>query len=159
MKGTRHEELVNALRGIAQRVVDETGLELVDLSLRGSSRRRLLRVDVDRAGPQGIDIDDCQRISVALGEVLETDGLLEDSYVLEVSSPGLDRQIASPSDYRRNTGRRITVKTREAIDGKQQWKGVLRGLEGDSIRLHDDDVGEVTINVDQVESARQDVEF
>ena len=159
VKGTRHEELVNALRGIAQRVVEETGLELVELSLRGSSRRRLLRVDVDRAGPQGVDIDDCQRISAALGEVLEADGLLEDSYVLEVSSPGLDRQITSPADYRRNTGRRIMVKTREAIDGKQQWKGVLRSLEGDDIHLHDDDVGEVTINVDKIDSARQDVEF
>ena len=95
MKGTRHEELVNALREVAQRVVEETGLELVELSLRGSSRRRLLRVDIDRPGPQGVDIADCKRVSDLLGEILENDELLEDSYVLEISSPGLDRPIRS----------------------------------------------------------------
>jgi len=159
MKGTRHEELVRALQEITQRVVEETGLELVELSLRGSSRRRLLRVDIDRPGPQGVDIDDCKRISQVLGEVLENDEMLEDSYVLEVSSPGIDRPIVSAADFRRNTGRRVLLRTRESIDGRQEWKGVLRGLEGEQIHLQDDEVGEVTIGVEQVESARQDVEF
>jgi len=159
MKGTRHEELVKALQAITQRVVEETGLELVELSLRGSSRRRLLRVDIDRPGPQGVDIDDCKRVSQVLGEVLENDEMLEDSYVLEVSSPGVDRPIVSAADFRRNTGRRVLLRTRESIDGKQEWKGVLRGLEGEQIHLQDDEVGEVTIGVEQVESARQDVEF
>lgn len=159
MKGTRHEELVNALQEITQRVVEETGLELVELSLRGSSRRRLLRVDIDRPGPQGVDIDDCKRISQVLGEVLENDELLEDSYVLEVSSPGIDRPIVSAADFRRNSGRRVVLRTREAIDGRQEWKGVLRGLEGEQIHLQDDEVGEVTIGVELVESTRQDVGF
>ncbi len=159
MKGTRHEELLSTLVDIAQNVVSGAGLELVELSLRGSSRRRLLRVDIDRPGPHGVDIDDCQRVSAALGETLEHDDLLDDSYVLEVSSPGLDRPIVTPADYRRNTGRRVVVKTREPIDDKREWRGVLQGLEGELVRLTDDDIGEVTIGVDQVESARQDVEF
>ena len=159
VKGTRHEELLNALRELAQKVVHETGVELVELSLKGSSRRRLLRIDIDRPGPKGVAIDDCQRISAELGEILESDELFEDSYVLEVSSPGLDRPIASAADYRRNTGRRIVVRTHEPIDGKQLWKGILQGLEDERIRLQDDDAGEVTIGVDQVESARQDVGF
>jgi len=159
MKGTRHEELVSTLREAAQKVVAEAGLELVELSLRGSSRRRLIRVDIDRAGPKGVDIDDCQRVSAALGEALDDDDLLEDSFVLEVSSPGLDRPIVSATDYRRNTGRRVIVRTREAIGDRQQWRGVLLSLEGEKVRLQDDEVGEVTIGVDQVESARQDVEF
>ena len=159
MKGTRHEELLSTLREVAQKVVTEAGLELIELSLHGSSRRRQLRVDIDRAGPQGVDIDDCRRVSVALGETLDGDDLLEDSFVLEVSSPGLDRPIVSLADYRRNTGRRVAVQTREAIGDRRQWRGVLLGLEGEQIRLQDDEVGEVTIGVDQVESARQDVEF
>ena len=159
MKGRRHEELLSTLREIAQKVVAEAGLELVELSLRGSSRRRLLRVDIDRPGRQGVNLDDCQRVSAVLGETLEHDELLVDSYVLEVSSPGLDRPIVSPADYRRNTGRRIVVRAREPIGDRRQWRGVLLGLEGDHVRLQDDDVGEVTISVDQVESARQDLEF
>ena len=127
--------------------------------MRGSSRRRLLRVDIDRPGPQGVDIDDCKRISQVLGEVLENDELLEDSYVLEVSSPGIDRPIVSAADFRRNSGRRVVLRTREAIDGRQEWKGVLRGLEGEQIHLQDDEVGEVTIGVELVESTRQDVGF
>jgi len=159
MKGTRHEELLSTLREVAQKVVTEAGLELVELSLHGSSRRRQLRVDIDRAGPQGVDIDDCRRVSVALGETLDGDDLLEESFVLEVSSPGLDRPIVSLADYRRNTGRRIAVQSRVAIGDRRQWRGVLLGLEGEQIRLQDDEVGEVRIGVDQVESARQDLEF
>jgi ribosome maturation factor RimP len=159
VKGTRHEELLNALRELAQAVVQETGLELVELTLKGPSRRRLLRIDIDRAGPNGVDIDDCQRVSKELGEILESGDLLEDSYVLEVSSPGVDRPIVSSADYRRNIGRRVVVRTRQAIEGKQLWKGILQGLEDERIHLQDDDAGEVTIGVDQVESARQDVGF
>ena len=159
MKGTRHEELVNALREVAQRVVEQTGLELVELSLRGSSRRRLLRVDIDRPGPQGVDIDDCQRVSGALGEILENDELLDDSYVLEVSSPGLDRPIVTADDFRRNTGRRVVVRTRASVGGKREWKGILRSLADEQVQLQDDEIGEVTIGVDNIESARQDVGF
>jgi len=159
MTGTRHEELLSALVDIAQKVVSGAGLELVELSVRGSSRRRLVRVDIDRPGPQGVDIDDCQRVSAALGETFENDDMLEGSYVLEVSSPGLDRPILTPADYRRNTGRRVIVQTREPIGNKREWRGVLQGLDGELVRLKDDEIGEVTISVDQVESARQDVEF
>jgi ribosome maturation factor RimP len=159
LKGTRHEELLSTLLEVAQKVVTGAGLELVELSLHGSSRRRLLRVDIDRAGPQGVDIDDCRLVSAALGETLDGDDLLKDSFVLEVSSPGLDRPIVSLADYRRNTGRRIAVQTRETIGGRRLWKGVLLDLEGEQIRLQDDEVGEVTIGVDQVESARPDVAF
>jgi ribosome maturation factor RimP len=106
-----------------------------------------------------VDIADCKCVSDLLGEILENDELLEDSYVLEISSPGLDRPIRSPEDYRRNTGRRVVVRTTEPIGERREFKGVLRGLEGETIHLQDDDAGEVAIGVDQVESARQDVEF
>jgi ribosome maturation factor RimP len=159
VKGTRHEELLTALEEVTRDVVMAAGLELVELSLRGPSRRRLLRVDIDREGPRGVDIDDCQRVSVALGEALESAGLLEDSYVLEVSSPGLDRPIVSPEDFRRNTGRRVIIRTRENVGARRQWRGVLLGLEEDRVRVRDDEVGEVVIGVEQLESARQDVEF
>lgn len=159
VKGTRHEELLNALNETANRVIEGTDLEVVELSLRGSSRRRLLRVDIDRPGPRGVDIDDCQRVSVALGDALESGELLDDSYVLEVSSPGLDRPIVTSDDYRRNAGRRVVLRTREPIDGRKEWKGVLKRLENGSVHLEDDDAGEISISVDQIELARQDIEF
>ncbi len=122
--GTRHEELVTNLRNLAEKVVEQAGVELVELTLKGSSGRRLLRVDIDRAGPHGVDLADCQGVSHVLGEALDEAGLLETSFVLEVSSPGVDRPIRSEDDYRRNTGRRIVLSTREPIGGRRSFRGV-----------------------------------
>jgi len=159
MKGTRHEELLEAIRGLAVRVTSETGVELVDVALRGSSANRALRVDIDRAGPTGVGLDDCQRVSAALGEALEDSELIESRYVLEVSSPGLDRPIRSEADFRRNTGRRVEVVTRGPWLGRTRFAGVLLGRTDDAIRIVDDELGEVRVPLEDVASARPEVGF
>jgi len=157
--GTRHEELIEALRELAQSVVADLGIEVVELTLRGSSRRRLLRLDIDRPGPDGVGIDDCQRVSADLGSRIDDASILDESYVLEVSSPGLDRPIVSPDDYRRNTGRRVVLTTRREMDGRRQFNGVLLGLEAGCVGIREDDRGESRIGIDEVESVRQEIEF
>lgn len=157
--GTRHEELIDSLREVAQQVADDAGVELVELTLRGPSRRRLLRVDIDRAGPRGVGIDDCQRVSAALGERIDDAALLEESYLLEVSSPGLDRPIVSADDFRRNVGRRVTLTARLELEGRRRFDGVLLGLEDGRVGLLEDELGEWRIGLDQVESVRQEIEF
>ena len=159
MNGTRHEELLNDLRAVAEEIVTDAGLELVELSLRGSSRRRLLRVDIDRVGPRGVNLEDCQRISHVLGEALDDDELFRNSYVLEVSSPGTDRPMRTADDYRRNTGRKIVVTTSEPIGGRRRFVGVLRGLVEGRVLVEEDVDNRVEIAIDSVESARQDVGF
>jgi len=156
MVSSRHVELLGELRAAAERATEKTGLELVDLSLRGSSRKRLLRLDVDRAGPRGVDLDDCRAVSTALDQELEERELIQGEYTLEVSSPGIDRPIESADDIRRNTGRKIVVTTREPVEGSLLVRGVLLGGDGDALTLFRESGGEVRIPLHAIEKARQD---
>jgi len=151
--------LLEAIRGLALRVASDVGVELVDVALRGSSTNRALRVDIDRAGPRGVNLEDCQCVSAALGAELEARELLDSRYVLEVSSPGLDRPIRSDADFRRNTGRRVEVVTRGPQLGRTRFTGVLLGRSEGSVRIADDELGEVRLPLEEVASTRQEVGF
>jgi ribosome maturation factor RimP len=157
MGGHRHEQLLAKLREIASRVAEEAGVELVDLALRGSGNRRRLRVDIDKSGPRGIDLDDCQNVSKALGSALDEADPIGGSYVLEVSSPGADRPINSADDIRRNTGRRIVVTTEDPEEGKQSFRGVLLGETNGCLKLAEEGNEEVEIPLGKVRIARQDI--
>jgi len=159
MAAGRHEALLDELTRLATRVAGELGVELVELSLRGPSRRRVLRVDIDRAGPRSVDLDDCKRVSDLLGVQIEESDVLQDSYVLEVSSPGVDRPIRTLDDIRRNTGRRIVVTTREPLDGRRSFRGRLDGALDGALRLTEGENAMVAIPLGAIEVARQDVEF
>jgi ribosome maturation factor RimP len=156
---SRHEALLGELGDVVSEVLSGLGIELVELVLRGSSRRRVLRLDIDRAGPRGVDLGDCQRVSKAVGERLEGTDLLDDGYLLEVSSPGVDRPIRSADDIRRNTGRKVVVTAMDPIEGRRSVRGVLRGSAGGVLTLVTEDEVEVSIAIENVEIARQDVGF
>jgi ribosome maturation factor RimP len=156
----RHAALLEGLRSLAERAAAEAGVEFVDLSLRGSSRRRTLRVDIERPGPQGVNLDDCKRVSETLGAAIDAqEDLIDGSYLLEVSSPGVDRPIRSPEDIRRNTGRRIVVTIRESAESRRSIRGLLAGLREGVLILEDEGRNEIEIPLEKIETARQDVEF
>ena len=152
-------ELLRELRRLAERIVAVAGLEVVELSLRGSSRRRVLRLDIDRVGPAGVGLEDCRRITHELSEDLEQSELLSSGYVLEVSSPGIDRPMRSVDDFRRNVGRRVIVTTVEPVQGRISFRGMLLGSDGDCLELAEDGESVVRIPLDRIEKARQDVAF
>src|SRR5262245_6074444 len=102
-----------AIRGLAAEAAGALGLEVVEATFHRSPGGGTLRVTIDRPGPSGVGIDDCQRFSGALERLLDERDPIEASYVLEVSSPGLDRPIQTDDDVRRNTGRRLEVEVRE----------------------------------------------
>lgn len=151
--------MLEALQGAARRVVDAVGVELVELALRGSGKRRVLRIDIDRAGPHGVNLDDCKAVSDALGELLESEELFQDRFTLEVSSPGIDRPIRTDDDLRRNTGRRVRATTATAIDGRVQFRGLLRGSTATDLQLDEDDLGPLALPRRQILSLKQDTEF
>jgi ribosome maturation factor RimP len=147
------------LRRLAARVVTEAGLELVDLVLRGPSGRRVLRVDIDREGVSGVTLEDCQRVSEALGAALDKSDLIQSSYVLEVSSPGADRPIRSADDIRRNIGRRVVVTASDSERGQHSVRGRLMGTDGDSLLLADDEERTIRIPVEGIIRAQQELEL
>ncbi len=115
------------VRQIAERVTASQGIELVELEFRGGGKARMLRLYIDKPG--GVTHEDCAQISREIGTILDVeDAVPGGPYLLEVSSPGLDRKLVKPSDYERFAGSRVRLLTREAVEGSRHVDGRLQGL-------------------------------
>ena len=117
---------------VAQRVwalaepgVVTAGLELVDVQYRPEGGRAVLRLLIDRP-TGGVTIDELARMSRELGHVFDAHDAVPGRYHLECSSPGLNRPLIRPPHYERAVGQRVYVRTRNPVDGRRQYRGVLR---------------------------------
>jgi ribosome maturation factor RimP len=151
------DALLSEIRRLAAEVGRTLGLEIVEATFHRAPGGGALRVTIDAPGVPGVAIEDCQRFSGALERLLDEHDVIEGSYVLEVSSPGIDRPIESDDDVRRNTGRRVEIDTREPVGGSRALRGVLLGLEGDSLRLRSDDGADVSVPRTLIARARQEM--
>src|SRR5438552_15785001 len=121
------EDVVARITGIAQRVGDAEGIEIVDVELLGAGRGRLLRIYIDR--PQGVSHGDCEFISQQVGTILDVEDVIPgDSYTLEVSSPGLERKLSKAKDFERFVGQKARVVLREPVENQRRWEGKLAGI-------------------------------
>ncbi|MEY4696352.1 MAG: hypothetical protein RIT14_780 [Pseudomonadota bacterium] len=127
-------------------VIEGLGFELVRIRLMGG-RTRILQIMADR--PEGgIVVEDCARISTAVSAVLDVEDPIEDNYVLEVSSPGIDRPLTRLKDFDMWVGYEARIETTELIDGRRRFKGELAGTEGDEVLIEIEEAGEtVTIGL------------
>lgn len=115
---TEREELINRLTSLTTPIVGEFGVTLVDVQLAGRSQRPILRVFIDKVG--GVTMDDCAAVSRRLALELDTVDIIEASYTLEVSSPGLDRPLVTPADFHRRQGRDVRLRIKghkKTVDG------------------------------------------
>jgi ribosome maturation factor RimP len=166
---------VERIRGMAERVARSHDLDIFDVELKREAGGWLLRVILDRpvarddAGAvlveplgSGIRLDECQRVSEDLGTLLDVEdalSLLDETYTLEVSSPGLDRPLRNPDDYRRFTGRQVKIVVPEGIDGQKHFEGRLQGVEEDAALVEVRRGRVVHIPLRMVSRARLEVEF
>jgi len=121
------------IRGAAERVARSEGLEIFDVEWK-VGKQRLLRVYIDRPPnpetpePVGVSHSDCQRVSEQLSVILDVEDLVPGpGYILEVSSPGLDRKLIKPADYERFTGRLAQVWVNEPVENQKYFEGRLAG--------------------------------
>jgi ribosome maturation factor RimP len=112
--------VADALEGLIREGLDGLEFDLVELRRGGPRSRPVLEVRIDRRDGQKVTIDDCARVSRALEGRLDASGLVDDRYVLEVSSPGADRPLNSAADWRRFVGRRATVTSGVLAGGRQE---------------------------------------
>jgi len=125
---------LDKIREIAERVAQSSGLELVDLELHGGGKSRMLRVYIDKPG--GVTHEDCANFSREAGTIFDVeDAVPGASYLLEVSSPGLDRKLSKPEDYQRFLGSLVKLTTRDPINGSQHFEGRLKTLHDGRITL------------------------
>jgi len=150
------DAVVQRVEGIALPVLQELGLELVEIQYRREQSGWVLRLIIDRQ--EGVSLDDCAAASREIGQLLDIEDFIEQAYNLEVSSPGLDRPLKSMADFQRFVGRRAKIKTIEPIGGERVFTGTIQKTEGEAIIL---EVGrkEVMIPFSQMAKARLEVEF
>lgn len=151
---------VERLRAMAERVVSSEGLYLVDVELKGGRSNPLLRIYIDKRG--GISHADCQLVSEQLSAMLDVEDPFPASYTLEVSSPGLDRELRRPSDYEHFAGRRARLILRPA-EGRTAVttivEGRLAGLEAGRVRLDLGESGTREYDLSEISKAKLLVEM
>ena len=143
-RGSRIEEII-------QPVLDDHGLMLVDLEWRPHRPRGVLRVFVDK--PAGVMIADCERVSREIGDLLDVSGLMGEAYDLEVSSPGLERQLRSDREYRWAIGKAV----RCWLAGGAEVRGRLTDVGGERLTLEQSG-GSVEVSRGEITKARLDAQ-
>ena len=148
--------IADKVRNLVEPVVSSEGMECVDVELKMGRGEWRLRIYIDKEG--GITHDDCANISRQVGEVLEVEDVFDHSYVLEVSSPGLDRPLKNIDDYRRFSGKLVKLKTFKPIEGKKVFIGKLKGVEEDRVVIEED--GDIFyVPLETIAKGRLEVEF
>ena len=145
------------IRAIAQRVATSEHFALVDVELKGASHNPLLRIYIDKPG--GVSHADCQLVSEQVSAILDVEDPFPGSYLLEVSSPGLDRQLVKESDYTYFVGRRARLVLREPVNNEKVYVGRLAGLEGSRVKVDLEGRGVAEFELANISKARLVVEI
>lgn len=114
-------------------IVEKNHLELVDVEYVKEAGNYYLRAYLDKEG--GITIDDCELVSRALSDILDREDFIEDSYILEVSSPGLDRPLKKEKDFARSIGREVELRLFKAVDSCKEYTGTLLSYDQDTVTI------------------------
>ena len=150
------EDIRKKITELADSVAGQNAVDMVDVELAGSSRKPLIRIFIDREN--GVTLEDCERFSRGLSALLDVEDPIPSAYVLEVSSPGLDRPLKKLRDFERSTGKLVRIITREMIEKQNIFRGRITRVEGDTITLFFDDK-EIDIPFDQISKARLEIEL
>ncbi|HOB62718.1 MAG TPA: ribosome maturation factor RimP [Candidatus Competibacteraceae bacterium] len=140
------------LERILAAVVDTMGYELVGIEFHPRRGNSLLRIYID--SETGITVDDCQRVSHQVSGVLDVEDPIVGQYVLEVSSPGLDRPLFDTAHFERFAGSEVRIQLRELLDGRRKLIGRLLGMRDGDVVIVDSETREWRIPLGQIEKAR-----
>lgn len=137
------------LRTLVEPAVARLGFEVVDIEF--ISGQKTLRIYID--GPEGIDVDDCARVSRQLSALFDVEDPVPGQYTLEVSSPGLDRPLAKREDFARFAGSQVKIKMLTPMEGRRNFQGRLVGLSGESVILETEET-RYDLALENIERAR-----
>ena len=155
-------DVVARVNEIAGPLAVSLGLELVDVEYRQETGRMVLRIYIDRDG--GVTLDDCAGLSRELTEILDVEDFIRGKYILEVSSPGLNRQLKKAADFERFSGRLIKIRTYEPLaDGnanmRKTFLGEIIGFSDNAVHLKLKEGQTASIPLEKVAKANLEYEF
>jgi ribosome maturation factor RimP len=145
------------LNNLIERVAARENLELVHWDLVGPPGGLLLRIYIDKPG--GVTHGDCQNLSKQVETLVEVEDVIPSGYVLEVSSPGIERPLYKPADFERFAGNRIRLRISTAINGQRTFHGRLDGIKENKVHLEADNVGHLEVPYESVVSANIEFKF
>ena len=134
-------------------VVEQLGYKLYDVEFVKESTDWYLRIYIEKDG-HTIDLDDCEKVSNAVGEKLDEADPISSAYNLEVSSCGLERHLREPKHYSWAVGKNISVKLYKAVNSNKQYDGLLNSFEADTLKLQLESNEEIKIKLEDIASAK-----
>ena len=147
---TRTEELITP-------ILDRMNFELVDVEYVKEGGTWYLRAYIDKEG--GITVNDCEAVAREMNEILDREDFVEDSYVFEVSSPGLGRPLKKEKDYIRSMGREVEIRTYRAINREKEFYGILSAYDENTVTIKTDDGTEMTFEKSDIALIRLAFDF
>lgn len=134
----KEEGVAERVSSIVLPILEDTGMELVDLEYRKEGGNWVLRLFIDKEG--GVTLEDCADMGREIGEALDAEDIISHGYNLEVSSPGLNRSLKKEADFRRFVGKLAMIKTFEAIGESRNFKGRIEGCKDGIVALNVDGI-------------------
>ena len=138
-------------------IVESHGFELVDVEYVKEGGTWYLRAYIDKEG--GITVNDCEAVAREMNEILDREDFVEDSYVFEVSSPGLGRPLKKEKDYVRSMGKELEIRTYRAINRQKEFYGVLTGYTDDTVTICTEEDEELTFQKNEIALIRLAFDF
>ena len=123
-------------------IIEEHHFELVDVEYVKEGGNWYLRAYIDKEG--GISVDDCEVVSRRMSDLLDEHDFMEESYIFEVSSPGLGRPLKKERDYARSIGKELEIRTYRAINKEKEFYGILKTYDADTVTIETEDETELT---------------
>lgn len=138
---SRREEFEQKAEKLLTPIVEGFGFELVDVEYVKEAGNWYLRGYIDKPG--GITVNDCEQVSRIFSDKLDADDFIEDSYIMEISSPGLDRPLKKEKDFIRSMGKLVEIRTYRPIEKQKEFCGVLTAYDSDSVTI--DEEGQIRV--------------
>jgi ribosome maturation factor RimP len=138
-------------------LIAEHNFELVDVEYVKEAGNWYLRVYIDKEG--GITVDDCEIVSRSLSDLLDGNDFIEDSYILEVSSPGLGRPLKKEKDFKRSLGKEVEIKLYKAVNRQKDFEGILKSYTEQTVTIEMDEEETMTFDRSDIALIRLSFDF
>ena len=154
---SRKEEYEQQTETLLTPIVFDLGFELVDVEYVKEAGTWYLRAYIDKPG--GITVDDCEQVSRIFSDILDEKDYIEDSYIFEVSSPGLGRPLKKEKDFQRSLGEEVEIRTFRAIERQKEFAGVLSAFDKDTVTISYEDDSTQTFSRSDIALIRLALDF
>ena len=154
---TKRDEYEQKTEKLLMPIMEANGFELVDVEYVKEAGNWYLRAYIDKPG--GITVDDCEVVNRELGDLLDRDDFIDDSYILEVSSPGLGRPLKKERDFIRSKGEEVEIRTYRMVDRQKEFRGVLKAWDKDTVTIETEDGQEQIFDRDNIALIRLAFDF